>query len=429
MFALQNNFLPIGNMMFGLGERVFATLLLLQLVFGLLFEKMTVKQVLIQRFKTPYMRHIVKLFANLLMVSLISFFMIVCEDVFSQTQWLAFSFLFLLLVLPFVGQQTEQNQLWTYQLLLVSHAFMSLVAILTLASGSLAINLMIEYLFGTHWNFAMWYSFCGWIVFPLLLLTGIPSLEEREQGTQLKMNGFIPYQFENLKTIQFFMEYLLIPLTSIYIFVLYVYIISIALKWELPRGRVVMYLCVAGFAVSSIYVMLNNTKMVFNAYTNTFKSYLGYALVPLLGLMLVAVWRRIHDYGFTQARYMLCVILIALTILSVLLIVCKHKNVIKLWFLSVSALCLFSAVSPWNSVQVSLSSQFETITPLLTAYNMKAGAAPVPFLSSLSKEDHMRYAKIFEYIGQYRKSSQVKWLLDYLDKDARDRLIKEAGPF
>ncbi len=124
----------------------------------------------------------------------------------------------------------------------------------------------------------------------LIFLSNIPAADEK-QARQLSgfFNGLI--------------KYILLPLTLVYMAILYIYGCKILLAWELPRGGVawpVMWsvFCVTLFLYAIRPFSALETSMLWR---KTIRR-LPMAMLPLLLLLAVAIGYRVGQYGVTTER-------------------------------------------------------------------------------------------------------------------------------
>ena len=149
------------------------------------------------------------------------------------------------------------------------------------------------------------------------------------------------------------------PLLQIlYFLILYIYLIKITIAWFLPRGYI-------GWLVSGLSVLIClshliikpvQDKVKLNKITQLVWRYSFIMIIPLLGLLLVALFRRINEYGVSENRY----ILLLLT-LWMLYIAVTHlrpeKSKLQMIPLSLFIITLFTTTGPFNAYTIAHWSQ------------------------------------------------------------------------
>lgn len=187
----------------------------------------------------------------------------------------------------------------------------------------------------------------------IFFLNGVPETNNAEYPLKLSY----PNGLKN------FTQYVLMPLISLYLFILICYEIKILVTLSLPIGWV-SYLVLA-FAVLGILSFLLVHPIATetgNLWMRTFNRWFYYLLVPLLGLLFWAILYRILLYGFTHERYYVLLLSIWLTIVVAYFIIQKQPK-IKFIPISMCLAGLLSIVGPQSADNVSKNSQlsrFET---------------------------------------------------------------------
>lgn len=186
----------------------------------------------------------------------------------------------------------------------------------------------------------------------------------------------IPSDFKQLdedraypKGLKIFTQYILLPLLTIYLIILYSYGIKIILSWNWPEG-IVTYLivCVAVVGIFLVLLLWPYQKQADNLWIKRF-SYIYYiALAPLVVMLFIAIGIRIGDYGITINRYIIVLLGIWLSITCAYYILGK-KN-IKFIPISLAAILLLSAVGPWSVFSVSERSQMSRLTGILANHDI-----------------------------------------------------------
>lgn len=95
---------------------------------------------------------------------------------------------------------------------------------------------------------------------------------------------------------------------------MYFYAAKILINWELPQGWVsyliLAYSVVGILAILLVYPLKENAS---KSWIKIFSDLFYYTLIPLIILLFVAIFTRILEYGYTEARYFVLIIAIWLT--------------------------------------------------------------------------------------------------------------------
>ena len=263
-------------------------------------------------------------------------------------------------------------------------------------------------------------------------LFGINIQERRYAQLFILIIGFVhtPYfysifptdfEFDNNEIVynKFFInlsKYILIPIIILYFVILYAYGIKIIADWELPRGWVsslVLSMSIAGiltYLLNYRIPLLDNSRWV-----KYFNKYFWMAFLPLIFLLGVAIYRRLSDYGVTEARFVVAsttVCLFTITLLFLYFDLTNQKrNIVWIPFI-LSVFSLFTILGPMNAMRVSTKNQYNR----LLDYFEEAGLIEAGKLA-------FKAQTIETELGEKIGSS-----LNFLNKRNADHLIEHLLP-
>lgn len=126
---------------------------------------------------------------------------------------------------------------------------------------------------------------CGLVYLPVCLMKLIYVKEDNSRFTK----GFV--------------KFALMPCVMIAMAIIYMYIIKIIITWDMPSNEI-FNICAAMFAICvPIWTMARGfTKDSTGIYAKLI-SIMKYIYAPFILLEIYAIGVRIHEYGFTEARY------------------------------------------------------------------------------------------------------------------------------
>lgn len=185
----------------------------------------------------------------------------------------------------------------------------------------------------------------------LFFLYGVPKIPERADENSSYPGG-----------LSMFTQYVLIPLVSIYLFILFAYEVKIVFTLTLPKGwiasLIIAFSVVGILANLLVYPLRENSD---KGWVRFFAKWFYLLLMPLLLLFYWAVLYRVYQYGFTEDRYYLFVTAIWLTGISLYFVLSSGKNILYIP-LSLAAIGLFSIYAgPLSATSVSLRSQLSRL--------------------------------------------------------------------
>lgn len=163
------------------------------------------------------------------------------------------------------------------------------------------------------------------------------------------------------KPLRVFTQFVLLPLITTYLLILYVYSARIILTMHWPQGWV-SYL-VVGFSTAGILALLLIWPLRDDDRYTWIKVYAKWffmALFPLVILLFFSIYMRVSQYGITINRYYIILLALWLTGMALYFLVSKKKN-IKVIPMSLFVLALISAFGPLSSINISVKSQMKRL--------------------------------------------------------------------
>ena len=257
--------------------------------------------------------------------------------------------------------------------------------------GGLALALAaLDHLFGLdvgeRWYADLWFTIVG-VFNTWFFLAGVPAdFDALDNVTEYP---------EGLK---FFTQFILLTIVAVYLLILYAYMGKILLTWNWPHGWVSGL--VLGFSITGIVSLLliyPIKDLVENVWMRIVVRWFYVVLIPLAIMMLLAVWRRVLEYGVTESRYIGIVVALWLIGISIYFILSAVKN-IKLIPGTLCIIAFLISFGPWGVFQVSLRSQMERLRDVLTRTNILVGRIAKKTDRSPSYEDAQTISAIVRYI-------------------------------
>jgi len=184
----------------------------------------------------------------------------------------------------------------------------------------------------------------------------------------------VPINFQSLdeeqsypKGLKIFTQYVLIPLMTIYLAILLVYEVKIAINWELPKGLVsTLILGYAVFGMLSLLLIYPIKEKDGNGWIRLFSRFFYLMMIPLIVLLILAVIKRVGNYGITESRYILIILATWLTGITGYFLFSKKQN-IKVIPVSLFVLALLSIYGPQSAFSISRVSQTARLKKLIAS--------------------------------------------------------------
>jgi uncharacterized membrane protein YccF (DUF307 family) len=146
--------------------------------------------------------------------------------------------------------------------------------------------------------------------------------------------------------------------------------VKIVIAWSWPQGWVANL--VLGFSIAGMFSLLllhPIRSAAENVWIRTFARWFYVALMPLVVLLLLAIGRRVGEYGLTENRYFVIILGCWLAVMAVLAVV-RKAPLIRLIPLSLGALAFLASTGPWSASSISLHDQLGRFERVLAANGM-----------------------------------------------------------
>lgn len=269
---------------------------------------------------------------------------------------LAFAFHLLVAFAPFIDKG-RINGFWQYNKSLFLRFLTSGLYAAVLFAGLAVALLAIDGLFNVKVQWQTYMRLFAVVTagfMTIFFLAGIP-------GNFVELDKEETYP----KGLKIFTQYVLIPLMTIYLLILLVYEAKIMLNWELPKGLVsTLILGYAIFGILSLLLIHPIKEKEGNGWMKLFSRFFYIMMIPLVVLLLLAVWKRVGNYGITESRYILVILAVWLTLITIYFLLSKKQN-IKLIPVSLCVLALLATYGPQSAFSVAEFSQVARLKRLM----------------------------------------------------------------
>ncbi|MBX2961177.1 MAG: DUF4153 domain-containing protein [Cyclobacteriaceae bacterium] len=198
-------------------------------------------------------------------------------------------------------------------------------------------------------------------------LAGVPSHWKVLEETQLYPKG-----------LKIFTQFVLIPLATVYLGILLAYELKLIAEWSLPKG--IVSSLVLGYAVYGILSILLIYPIRFdegNRWIRTFSKWFYILLIPLIVLLALAVWKRVDQYGVTESRYIVVVLSLWLTGITIYFLTSRSQH-IKLIPVSLCVVALLAVIGPQSASSISQNSQMKRLVNFFEQHDAVENGKLIP---------------------------------------------------
>ncbi len=238
------------------------------------------------------------------------------------------------------------------------------------------------------------------------------------------------------KATEVFVKFILIPLASLYILILYAYALKIVINWELPKGWVSYLITALAGLILVIQLIIHPIRITHESrIIRRFQPLFYWLFLPLLILLYVAIYKRVADYGITEARYFL-ILLASFITGAMLYLIFSRKQQLRFLPMALTGLALLGSFGFWGAFSVSAWSQKKQFKEVYIAFaKLPTGQASADTLT-ISRAQADRFVSIAKYLNERDLLHTTEDLLGYNPKiefpnasswSIGDEMLKKEG--
>ena len=318
-------------------------------------------------------------------------------EMVSMVRYVALSFAFYLgfLFIPYINKKEDFE---LYIIKIISRFFITLIYAIVLFLGLVAIIFTVDKLLDIYIHERSYYYtwlFIAGIFSPVFFLAGVPHFDESLED----------YKYPNFFKI--LLLYIVMPLLSIYMVILYRYFAKIIITRTWPIGLVshlVLWYAALCAAIIFLIAPIKN-----NVWVDKFILFLPKVMLPILVMMFISMGIRINAYGITENRYF--VMILGIWVFCMMLYISfrkVHRNIILP--ISLSIIAIISVFGPLSSFSVSKFSQNSRMSGILARNEMLVDNKLIKAKADVSKKDKKEVSAILHYFERNHSLNDVKYL-------------------
>jgi hypothetical protein len=295
----------------------------------------------------------------------------------------------LVAVMPYLGVD-DANGFWQYNKTLFLRLLSGLVFSITLFSGLGIAIAALDQLFGVDVGEEIYFRLWCSVIFVFntwYFLGGIPAdLRELSQRRDYP------------SILKVFSQYILAPLVAIYLVILLAYFFKILVTTQWPSGWIGYLVSSVGtvglFSLVLLHPLVGQPE---NRWVNTYARLFYIFLLPAIVMLLLAIYKRIAQYGVTENRYFLTVLTLWLAFVT-LYGLFSRKKTIKVIPVTLCIVAFVTSIGPWGAYSVSRSSQLQRLTGLLQANRLLEAGRLVPAKQDVTVQARKEISAVFDYL-------------------------------
>lgn len=317
---------------------------------------------------------------------------------------------------------SQINGFWQYGKVLVFRLLLAGLYSGTLFAGLAIALAALDNLFGIHVpgkRFPeLWFLIVG-IFGTWFFLAGIP-----ENLDELDSQGDYP------KGLKVFAQYVLLPLMFVYLVILYSYLGKVVIQWSWPHGWISMLtLCFAAAGIVTILLLHPIREKTENMWIKAATRGFWVIMIPPIVMLLLAVTRRVAEYGITEGRYVGFALGVWLAVMVVYFIFSRAKS-IKVIPGSLAAASLLISFGPWGAFHESETSQISRLQSLLVKNGILVNAKVQKAPGIVSSQDAAQISSIVRYLSEIHGYDGIRsWFTESLALDTNASGGRSKDPF
>jgi uncharacterized protein DUF4153 len=218
------------------------------------------------------------------------------------------------------------------------------------------------------------------------------------------------------KVLRVFAQYTLVPLVTVYLLILTVYLGKVLITRDWPSGWIGWL--VSGVATTGILTLLLVQPVAEDPaqrWVVVFARNFWLAVLPAVVMLWLAIWQRVRQYGITEPRYFLLVLSLWLAGLAVYYSITRSRQIRVIPF-TLGVVALLSFAGPWGAYGVSLRSQVGRLRAVLERRGHLVGGHVVRAGAALSSEEAVQVSAVVRYLVERRGTATITpWFRDSAD--------------
>lgn len=196
-----------------------------------------------------------------------------------------------------------------------------------------------------------------------------------------------------------FTQYVLVPLVIIYLLILTTYLGKVLVTRSWPSGWIGWLVSsVAAVGILAMLLVHPIKDREGSAWVRTFSRWFYVFLLPSIGMLFMAIFKRIAQYGVTENRYFLLVLTCWLLGTAIYFIVSRSRN-IKSIPLTLCILAFVTAYGPWGAFSISQRSQVSRLHAVLDKNGLIENGHLVETEDEVSFDDRKEMSAILYYLA------------------------------
>jgi hypothetical protein len=296
----------------------------------------------------------------------------------------------LLALAPLAGPR-PRGDFRAFNLMLFSRTALALLMTQALAAGLVFALFAAKRLFDVQIDDErggqLWFALMG-VFNTAFVLAGVPRDWDR-----------LGASFPTPRPLDFLARLVLLPLSALYLAILYAYSVKIIVLREWPRGWVSAPIMVFAALGLLTILLLEPRRLTGSRLVRAFCRGFSFALLPLVGLLVAAISRRALEYGLTEERCLVYAVAGFLAVVGAYFVFSRARNLAVIPG-ALAVLALLTAAGPLSARALSVRSQTARARALLEKNHLLVHGVLRPAAARVSAGDEHELSAALHYLDE-----------------------------
>lgn len=204
-----------------------------------------------------------------------------------------------------------------------------------------------------------------------------------------------------------FSQYVVLPLVAVYMLILTSYLVRVLVTREWPSGWIgYLVSALAALGILSLLLVHPLRDRDGHGWIDRYARSFWIAILPSVAMLLMAVWKRVNQYGITEPRYLLSILALWLAGVAGFYAITRSRN-IKIIPGSLAAIAFFSFVGPWSAYSTSMRSQLARLSDALEQHGVLVAGRAEATSADVPEDERREITGALSYLIQFHGTGAI----------------------
>ncbi len=204
-----------------------------------------------------------------------------------------------------------------------------------------------------------------------------------------------------------FAQFVLVPLVVVYLTIVTAYIVRILVTRVWPSGWIgYLVSALAALGILALLLVHPERERSDQRWIEVYARWFYVGLFPSIVMLLLAIWKRIDQYGVTEHRYLLTVLALWLAGIAFFYSLTRSRN-IRIIPTTLALLAFLTFAGPWSAYAVSRASQRERLEGLLARAGVLVDGTARATTAAVPAEDREQMTAVLRYLVEKHGTGSI----------------------